>query len=61
MEFGDRLFWGVMVFIGICLFWLGALEKYLPIWVGAIAGIIGLLATIRFVPRPKGKESEAGE
>lgn len=61
MEFGDRLFWGIMVFIGINLFWLGMLEDYLPMWVGAIVGIIALLAIIRFVPRPRTEESNGGE
>jgi len=61
MEFGDRLFWGVMVFIGINLFWLGTLEEYLPMWVGAAVGIMGLLATIRFVPKPRPEESNGGE
>lgn len=61
MEFGDRLFWGIMVFIGINLFWLGALEDYLPMWVGAIVGIIALLSVIKFVPRPKMDENQAGE
>ncbi len=61
MEFGDRLFWGIMVFIGINLFWLGMLEEYLPMWVGAIVGIIAVLATIKFVPRPRTEESNGGE
>ncbi len=61
MEFGDRLFWGIMVFIGINLFWLGMLEEYLPMWVGAIVGIIALVATIIFVPRPRTEESNGGE
>jgi len=61
MTFGDRLFWGIMVFIGINLFWLGMLEEYLPMWVGAIVGIIALLATIKFVPRPGTEESNGGE
>lgn len=60
MEFGDRLFWGIMVFIGINLFWLGMLEEYLPMWVGCIVGIAALLAVIKFVPRPK-QESQGGE
>ena len=61
MEFGDRLFWGIMVFIGINLIWLGLLEDILPMWVGAIVGIIGLFATIKYVLRPKTDENQAGE
>ncbi len=58
MTFGDRLFWGIMVFIGINLFWLGVLEEYLPMWVGAIVGIMGLLGVIKFVPKPRIEETE---
>ena len=61
MEFGDRFFWGVMVFIGISLFWLGVLEEYLPMWVGAIVGIMALLGTIKFGPKPKIEETQEGE
>jgi len=61
MEFGDRLFWGIMIFIGINLFWLRFLEEYLPIWVGGIVGIVALFATIKFVPRPKTEENQSGE
>ena len=61
MEFGDRLFWGIMVFIGISLIWLGLLEDFLPMWVGAIVGIMGFFATIKYVPRPKTDDNHAGE
>ena len=53
MTFGDRLFWGIMVFIGINLFWLGILEDYLSMWFGAVAGILGTFSVIKFAPRPK--------
>ena len=61
MEFGDRLFWGIMVFIGINLLWLGMLEEYVSMWVGCAVGIAALLAVIKFVPRPKTEENQSGE
>jgi len=57
MEFGDRLFWGIMIFIGINLFWLGVLQKFVPIWVGTIIGILAAVAFIIYCPRPKTKEN----
>ncbi len=58
MAFGDRLFWGIMVFIGINLFWLGVLEEHLSQWFGAVLGVLGCLAAIKFIPPPKLEESE---
>jgi len=61
MAFGDRLFWGIMIFIGVNLFWLGLLAGTIPMWVGAIVGVLACLAMIKYGPRPKTDEPERGE
>ncbi len=61
MAFGDRLFWGIMIFIGVNLFWLGLLAGTIPMWVGTIVGVLGSLAMIKYGPRPKTDEMERGE
>jgi predicted small integral membrane protein len=61
MGFGDRLFWGIMSFIGVNLFWLGVLEEYLSIWFGAVLGVVALFSAIMYLPRPKTEESQSGE
>ena len=61
MGFGDRLFWGIMSFIGINLFWLGMLEDYLSIWFGAVVGLAALVCAVLFIPKPKTEDSSSGE
>jgi len=61
MEFGDRLFWGIIIFIGVNLLWLGLLANTISMWVGTIVGVLACLAVIRYGPRPKTEESERGE
>ena len=61
MGFGDRLFWGIMLFIGINLFWLGVVEEYLSIWFAAVLGLVALVCAIKYLPKPKTEESQAGE
>jgi len=58
MGFGDRLFWGIIIFIGVTLFWLRFLEVYLTLWIGALLGAIVGLAFIKYCPRPKVEELE---
>jgi len=52
MELGDRIFWGVIFFIGVILIWLGVLEKFIPLWVGVIVGIFVFLAFLMYGLRP---------
>jgi hypothetical protein len=40
LEFGDRLFWGIMIFIGSLFLWIGVFETFAPLWVGAVLGFI---------------------
>ncbi|MEW6229459.1 MAG: hypothetical protein AB1700_15440 [Bacillota bacterium] len=54
MAIGDRIFWGVVTFIFVCLLWLKYLERFLSIWVGAVAGVLGLM-TVFTLTRPRGK------
>jgi predicted small integral membrane protein len=61
MVFGDKLFWGIMLFIGINLFWLGVLEDHIPLWLAPIVGVIGTLSVIKFVPPPKSEGSQDEE
>ena len=56
MEFGDRLFWGIMILIGVILIWLGLLPASAPVWVGAVLGGFGGFGFIKFGPRPRDKE-----
>lgn len=53
MTTGNWIFWGVMGFIGVNLLWLGLLEKYVPQWIGAIAGGLVFLLSIVLGPRPR--------
>lgn len=61
MEFGDRLFWGIMVFVGTILLWLGVLERIAPLWVGAIIAALASFTMVKYGPRPKAQETETGE
>lgn len=61
MAWGDRLFWGIVILIGILFLWLGLLEKFVPIWVGIILGFFALFAMLKYGPRPKERgEGEKG-
>lgn len=59
MTGGNWLFWGILVFVGINFLWLGLLEDYIPLWVGAVVGFIIFLAMLIYGPREKAEEEEA--
>ena len=61
MNTGDRAFWGVMLFVGVILVWLGGLEKIIPLWVGTIIGIAAFLILLIYGPRPKEAGAEKEE
>lgn len=43
MDLMDRIFWGLLAFVGIHFIWLGALEKYLSLYAGtAVATAVGV-------------------
>lgn len=58
MEFGDRLFWAIMIFLGVMFFWLGILEANIPLWIGAISGAVFGLAFVKYGPHPEVGELE---
>lgn len=58
MTWGNWLFWGILVFLGIIFLWLGLLEDYIPLWVGAAIAFIAFLALLVFGPREKVEEEE---
>ena len=59
MTWGNWLFWGILVFFGINFLWLGALEEYIPLWVGTAIALIAFFALLIFGPREKAEEEEA--
>jgi hypothetical protein len=58
MTWGNWLFWGILAFVGIIFLWLGLLERYLPLWVGAIAGFVVFLTFLKYGPRIKEAEED---
>ncbi len=53
---GTWFFMAVMVWIGFNLFWLGVVEKYVPMWVGAIIATLLAIAVFKYGPRPREEE-----
>lgn len=58
MTWGNWLFWGIMAFVGIIFVWLGLLEKFAPLWLGAIIAFGVFLALLVYGPRIKEEEEE---
>ncbi len=58
MTFGDRLFWGIMCFVGIVLFWVGLLPASAPAIIGIALGVVCCVLLVLFGPRPKSEISE---
>ena len=56
MTWGNWLFWGIMAFVGMILLWLGVLERFVPLWIGAIAAFVLFLTLFKYGPRPKEEE-----
>ncbi|MCR4401510.1 MAG: hypothetical protein NUW12_01820 [Firmicutes bacterium] len=52
MSTSDRIFWGVVTFVFVCLFWLKFVERFLPMWFGTIVAIGAFLGVLAF-GRPK--------
>ena len=53
---GTWFFMAVMVWVGFNFVWLGIVEKYVPMWVGAIIATILAIATFKCGPRPLEEE-----
>ena len=58
MTTADWIVWGIFSFIGTIFLWLGLLERFLPLGVGAIVGVILFIALLKFGPRIEEIEEE---
>ncbi len=58
MKWGDWLFWAILTFIFANFLWIRFVEKFVPMWVGAIVAAALAVALFLFGPRPR---EEAGE
>ena len=53
---GTWFFMAIMVWIGFNFVWLGLVEKYVPMWVGAIIATVLAVVTFIYGPRPLEEE-----
>ena len=53
---GTWFFMAIMVWIGFNFIWLGLVENYVPMWVGAIIATVLAIATFIYGPRPLEEE-----
>jgi len=53
---GTWFFMAVLAWIGFNFFWLGVVEKYVPMWVGAIIATLLAIAVFKYGPRPREEE-----
>jgi len=51
MDWGNRLFWGFMVWVTINLLWLRFLEPVVSMWLGCAVAIVGLVMTMVVLKR----------
>ena len=51
MDWGNRLFWGFMVWVTINLLWLRFLEPVASMWLGCAVAIAGLVVTMVVLKR----------
>lgn len=58
MSNGNWRFWGIIAWIGTIFIWIGVLERFAPIWVGAIIGFLIFIAIYKYGPRPKEEAEE---
>lgn len=58
MTWGNWLFWSILAFVGTIFLWLGLLERFVPLWVGAIIGFVVFLTLFKYGPRIKEEEEE---
>lgn len=64
MSMADRIFWGIIAFIGVIFLWLGRLEEFIPFWIGVIVAVLALLFILSYNRKPKDvtvAEAEAKE
>jgi hypothetical protein len=65
MSFGNRLFWGIIVWVGIIFIWLMAIDPLFSeeqthsmIWIAVVLGAVVCGLYIAFGPKPKEVEEE---
>lgn len=46
MDLMDRIFWGIVVFLGIHFLWLGLLENFIPLYIGSTLAFVYLLGFV---------------
>lgn len=55
---GTWFFMAVLVWVGFNFVWLGVVEKYVPMWVGAIIATVLAILVFKYGPRPQEEEEE---
>ena len=55
---GTWFFMAALAWVGFSFFWLGVVEKYVPMWVGAIIATLLAIAVFKYGPRPREEEEE---
>ena len=65
MSFGNRLFWGIIVWVGVIFIWLLAIDplfseemSHYMVWIGVVIGAALCGSYIAFGPRPTDKAEE---
>ena len=61
MDWGNWLFWSVVVWIALNLVWIGAASDHVAPWVGAIIATLLAVLVFRFGPRIQEEEDEEEE
>jgi hypothetical protein len=61
MDWGNWLFWSVVVWIGFNLIWIGAVSEHVKPWVGALIATLLAAAVYKFGPRIQEEEAEEEE
>jgi len=58
MTTGDWIFWAVIAWLSVNLIWLGLVEKFIPLWVGYIIGLLIAVVIFKYGPRVGEEEEE---
>jgi hypothetical protein len=61
MKMGDWLFWSIITWIFANFFWIRFVEKFVPMWVGAVVATALAVSLFAFGPRLKEEEGEEEE
>jgi len=55
---GTWFFMAILVWVGFNLLWIGLVEMYVSMWVGAIIATLLAIAVFKYGPRPQEEEEE---